>query len=181
MDFKQHFLYQTDYQHWANELLFNALDRLDDGARKAPLKSQRASLHDGIDHLAYFTRKWLTRLRGEDFTLRHADAMHPDWRELKATLRQDMRAMLRWLEQQPPAFFDAPLNYRRSFSQEARRVWVRDALTHIYTHAAMERGSIASLAASMGAPLVDMSYAGYRQEMGEHLDRLRRTDSGTEH
>ncbi len=176
MDFKQHFLYQTDYQHWANELLFSALDRLEDGARKAPQRLYRASLHDSVDHLAFFTRKWLARLRGEDFALRYTDTIHHDWRELKGVLRQDMRAILRWLEQQPPAFFDAPLVYRRSISQQTHRVWVRDALTHIYTHAAMERGSIAGLAASLGAPLVDMSYAGYRQEMGEHLDRLRQLD-----
>ena len=29
MDFKQQFIYQIDYQHWANYALFNALDRLD--------------------------------------------------------------------------------------------------------------------------------------------------------
>ena len=29
MDFKQQFIYQIDYQHWANDALFNALDRLD--------------------------------------------------------------------------------------------------------------------------------------------------------
>jgi len=33
VDFKQYFVYQTDYQHWANDILFSALGRLNDEAR----------------------------------------------------------------------------------------------------------------------------------------------------
>jgi len=29
LSWKQYFIYQADYQHWANEVLFECLDRLD--------------------------------------------------------------------------------------------------------------------------------------------------------
>ena len=32
---KQHFTYQVDYQHWANEQIFIMLDRFDDNVRKS--------------------------------------------------------------------------------------------------------------------------------------------------
>jgi uncharacterized damage-inducible protein DinB len=177
MDFKQHFLYQTDYQHWANDILFNALDRLDDEARKSTQKLYFGSLHNSVDHLAFFHRKWLARLRSEDNNLRYTDTIHHDWRELKNILRKDLREMQDWLARQPQAFFDTQLRYRRTLDQEKHSVWVRDALTHIFTFAAMERGRISALAANMGAPLADMFYASYRQEMGEHLDNLRKADT----
>lgn len=178
MDFKQYFLYQTDYQHWANDALFNALDRLDNEARSSPQKLFFGNIHNSVDHLAFFHRKWFARLQGEGQAVRYTGATHADWRELKNALRQEIRAMQRWLERQPQEFFDSRLNYRRTMSQEAIGVWVRDALTHVFTFAAQERGQISAVASALGAPSPDMTYYTYRLEMGEHLENMRKTESG---
>lgn len=176
MDFKQHFLYQTDYQHWANDALLGALDRLDDAARKSPQRLFFGSLHNHVDHLTFFYRKWLARLRGENPIEHHTGTPPQEWRELKAGLRQETRGMQRWLERQPQDFIDTQIAYRRTLSQETRKMWVRDALTHIFTYAALERGQIAAIAANLGAPHPDMLYASYRLEMGNHLENLRRQE-----
>lgn len=179
MDFKQHFLYQTDYQHWANDALFNALDRLDDEARASPQKLFFGSLHNSVDHLAFFHRKWFARLKGESQAMRYTGTMHTGWRELKNSLRQEIRAMQRWMERQPQDFFDSRLRYRRTMSQEENSVWVRDAFTHIFTYASLERGHVSAAASALGAPFPSMSYYTYRLEMGEHLQNMRKTESGT--
>lgn len=176
MDFKQHFLYQTDYQHWANDILFGALDRLDEDARRSPQKLFFGSLHDSVDHLAFFHRKWLARLRGEDPVLRYTGTEHGDWRGLKNTLRQEIRTMQHWLERQSQDYFDTRLHYRRTLSQEENGTWVRDAMTHIFTYAALERGHISAIAANLGAPHPDMGYYTYRLEMGGHLENMRKTE-----
>jgi hypothetical protein len=36
LSWKQYFIYQADYQHWANEVLFECLDRLDPKALAEP-------------------------------------------------------------------------------------------------------------------------------------------------
>lgn len=174
MGFKQYFLYQTDYQHWANDVLFNALERLDDATRREPCKLFFGSIHGTLDHLLFFTRKWHARLKGEQYAEAYGAVQYADWRELKNALRQEIRDLQRWLDSQPEAFFDDRLSYRRTLSHEASDVWVRDALTHLFTYAALERGQLSASASARGAPSADMAYYTYRLEMGEHLEHLRR-------
>jgi len=174
MDFKQYFLYQADYQHWANDLMFNALDRLDDEARKGKQQLYFSCIHDSVDHLAFFHHKWLTRLKGDSPSVKYTDTLHADWRELKNVLRHETRELQRWLEQQTQSFFDTLLHYRRTEGQEEKSIWARDCLTHIFTYASLERGHITAIAATLGAPLPDMSYYAYRREMGEHVENIRK-------
>ncbi|MCX7627332.1 MAG: hypothetical protein N2Z69_02825 [Methylophilaceae bacterium] len=174
MSFKQYFLYQADYQHWANDVLFNALDRLDDPARNSNQKLFFGSIHGSLDHLLFFFRKWDARLKGEAHAEVYTPVLHADWRELKNALRQELRAMQRWLGSQPESFFDGKLEYRRTRSDEPQSIWVRDALTHVFTYAALERGHISAVGSGLGAPFPDMSYYTYRREMGEHLENLRK-------
>lgn len=174
MDFKQYFLYQTDYQHWANEVLFNALDRLSDEARRSPQKLYFGSIHDSVDHLAFFYRKWFARLNGERSSAGYSAPAQPDWRELKSDMRQTLREMQRWMERQPDDFLDRRLHYVRTLSHEEKGVWMRDALTHLFTYATLERGHVSAIGSTLGAPFLDMAYYTYRLEMGEHLDNMRK-------
>lgn len=176
MDFKQHFLYQIDYQHWANDALFNALDRLDEEARHSPQKLYFGNLHNSLDHLLFFYIKWFARLRGEHQATSYTGTVHHDWRELKNTLRHEIRDMQRWLERQPQDFFDERLFFKRTRNRQENSIWVRDALTHIFTFAAQERGNIGAIAATMGAPFPELSYYNYRLEMGEHLQHMRKAE-----
>lgn len=179
MNYKQYFVYQTDYQHWANNVMLAALDRLDDEARQSPLKIYYGTIHDNIDHLVFFHRKWLARLKGEQRATTYSCATHHDWRQLKDNLRHELRQMQYWLEQQPEEFFCEKLSYQRSRSGEQQAIWIRDALTHIFSYAATERGRIAQAGSTLGAPLTDMAYLTYRQEMQEHLENMQKIDPGS--
>jgi uncharacterized damage-inducible protein DinB len=174
MGFKQHFLYLADYQHWANDMLFDALDHLDDERRHAQQKLFYGSIHGSLDHLLFFWRKWTARIQGVNFNEGYVPGNRLEWRELKNQLRQEIRNFQRWLEQQPESFFDGKLVYRRAANQEIREIWVKDALTHLYTYASLERGHVSATASALGAPFPDMAYHTYRQEMGEHLEHLRK-------
>lgn len=173
MDFKQYFIYQADYQHWANDALFNALDRLDESSRNDPKATFFGSIHGSVDHLGFFYSKWFARLKGETPPQRYNGVQHADWRELKNSLRHESRALQNWLEQQPGDFFDTRLNYRRTLNHDEKGVWVRDALTHIFTYGSLARGNISAAASTLGAPFPDMAYFTYRQEMGDHLEHMR--------
>jgi len=177
MDSKQYFIYQADYQHWANDILFNALDRLSDEARYSEQKLFFGSIHNTVDHLLFFYHKWFARLKGESQAATYTGTVHPDWRELKNALRQELRSMQRWLEQSPDSYFDSQIHYHRTLNREEQGVWVRDALTHIYTYASLERGHISAAGSALGAPFPDMAYYTYRLEMGDHLANLRKSDS----
>lgn len=176
MNFKNYFLYQTDYQHWANDMLFSALDRLDDASRSAPQALFFGTVQDSVDHLAFFFRKWGSRLRQEPFSESYSSKHQGNWQEIKNSLRHEIRTMQHWLEQQPDDFYLQRITYKRTLNHEDKGVWVHDALTHMFTYASLERGHISAAASALGAPYPDMAYYTYRTEMGEHLDHLRKGD-----
>ena len=178
MELKRHFVYQIDYQHWANQELFGALDRLDEEARKSTQPLFFGSVHNNLDHLAYFYHKWFVRLRGDAWLPAYSGTLCPDWPVLKSRMQLEIRELQRWLAMQPDSFFDGPLNYMRSAGDEGKILWVRDALTHLLVYSSLERGRVSSIGSLLGAPLPEMHYHIYRREMGEHLEHLRQAESG---
>jgi hypothetical protein len=92
-------------------------------------------------------------------------------------MRHEIREMQRWLERQPQDFFDERLFFKRTSNRQENSIWVRDALTHVFTFATLERGKISAVAATLGAPFPDMSYYSYRQEMGDHLQHMRQSET----
>ncbi len=168
---KKHFLYQVDYQHWANDILFASLDHLDDAARRSPQGLFFENVHKTVEHLLLENRNWMARLRQEPPPAQDR-ARDGEWKDLKNALRLDMRDMQRWLDAQPDSFFDQRLSYLATNNQ-SHSAWVRDILTHIMTHMAHHRGQLSAVATRLGAPMPEMDFITYRREMGEHLEHIR--------
>jgi uncharacterized damage-inducible protein DinB len=114
----------------------------------------------------------MTRLRQESQVVGREECFISDWKELKNALRHEFREAQRWLEAQPETFFDEQIGYLNT-ANEPRQIWVRDALTHIMTHAAHLRGQVTAVVAKMGAPAPEMDYIFYKREMEKSLENLR--------
>lgn len=167
---KRHFVYQADYQHWANDALFIAVDHLDEAARHAPQGLYFENIHMAVNHILVVARNWMARFRGEQPSGSEA-VFCPDWKELKNALRHEFRDMQRWLEAQPESFFEAEIAYSGP-DHQPHHIWVRDALNHVMTHAAHQRGLVAAVAMRLGAPIPEMDYLRYKHEMEQHLQRI---------
>lgn len=172
ISWKNHFLYQIDYQHWANDKLFESCDMLSDEARKRDAGLFFKSIHGTANHLLVTNLLWFARLRGDHVDLRPDQQVHDDWRELKLALKQTVRQTQHWLQAQPHEFFEGELRYRIASGVEHSN-WVHDVLTHFVTHYAHHRGQIAGIATQLGAPIPEMDYIGYRRDMQDSLANLR--------
>lgn len=169
---KKHFVYQADYQHWANDALFAAVDVLDEAARQGNQGMMFENIHKTLNHILVVTRNWMTRLKGDSHGAGREELYVADWKELKNALRLEFREAQRWLEAQPESFYDEPIDYIDSQGQP-RQIWVRDALTHIMTHAAHLRGQVTTVIVRLGAPAPEMDYIFYKREMEKSLENLR--------
>lgn len=167
---KKHFVYQADYQHWANDVLFVSLDALDDEARRSNQGMVFENLHKTLNHILIVTRNWMSHLKQEQ--VGREELYVADWKALKHALRQEFRDMQRWLEAQPEQFFDEQASYLDARSQPCQ-IWVRDALTHVMTHAAHQRGQVIAVAMRLGAPVPEMDFIFYKREMERSLENLR--------
>lgn len=172
LSWKQYFIYQADYQHWANEALFACLDRLDAKALAEPQGLFFSTIHHTLDHILVVGELWRLRLQGESPIVDFKAIHHPDWRDLKKALRLEMRELQHWLESKPDAFFESEITYRGTDGVE-RRNWVRDVLTHMMGHMVHHRGQVSAAATRLGAPAPEMDYIYYKRAVDSALAQKR--------
>lgn len=169
---KSYYVVQADYQHWANDVLFDALSRLrpETLARDEGLFFQ--SIHHTVDHMLLVSRVWLARLQGTNLKADYRAIQYTAWRELQNAMRHETRGLQGWLEGQPATWYDGEIAYAGSDGQE-RSMWVRDALSHLFTHFAHHRGQISAVATRLGAPCPEMDFVYYRREVEKLLNAAR--------
>jgi len=161
---KSHYIIQADYQHWANEVLFSALDHLQADAIASDQGLFFKSIHHTVDHMLLVSQAWLARLKGETLNPDYKALHHPDWRELKMSLRREVRHLQDWLGAQPEEFFDQQISFAGS-DGKPRQMWVRDALVHLFTHYTHHRGQISAVVTRLGGPCPEMDFVYYRRAM----------------
>lgn len=170
--YKKHFVYQADYQHWANEILFDSLDRLDEAGRQSAQGLFFGSIHHTVDHMLTVNKLWLGRLRQEQpQTVVFSVIQEPVWRDLKNHFRAHLRETQHWLEAQPDDVFEEALSYTSS-DGERRHNWIHDILTHMMTHLAHHRGQISAVATRLGAPVPEMDFLYYKRAMQKGLQKI---------
>jgi uncharacterized damage-inducible protein DinB len=170
---KNYFVVQADYQHWANEVLLSSLDRLNAEAIGSDQGLFFNSIHHTMDHMLMVSQSWLARLQGESIKVDYRIINNPDWREFKIALRRETRKLQAWLEAQPTEFFDSQISFVGA-DGKARTMWVRDVLTHLFTHYAHHRGQVSAVATRLGAPCPEMDFVYYRREMERLINETQR-------
>jgi len=169
---KNYFVVQADYQHWANEVLFGALNHLRDEVIGSEQGLFFGSIHHTVDHMLVVSQSWQARLRGESLAVNYKVINHPDWRELKIALRRETRRLQTWLDEQAAEFFDGRIEFNGG-DGKPREMWVRDALTHLFIHYAHHRGQVSAVATRLGAPCPEMDFVYYRREMERLLSEVK--------
>ena len=169
---KNYFVVQADYQYWANEVLLSSLDHLQNEVIGSDQGLFFGSVHHTVDHMLLVSQSWLARLRGEQLAVNYKVINNPDWRELKLALRRETRKLQTWLEAQPLEFFDSRIEFIAG-DGKSRAIWVRDALTHLFTHYAHHRGQISAVVTRLGAPCPEMDFVYYRREMERLLSEMK--------
>jgi uncharacterized damage-inducible protein DinB len=161
---KNHFVVLADYQHWANDVLIASLDHLQPEVISADQGLYFNSIHHTVDHMLLVSQVWLGRLQGEVVEANYRVIQQPDWRELKQSLRRETRKLQNWLEPKPDEFFGSEIQFTGS-DGKPRSMWVREALTHVYTHYAHHRGQVSAVITRLGGPVPEMDFVYYQREM----------------
>jgi uncharacterized damage-inducible protein DinB len=165
---KKYYVVQADYQYWANNVLFDALDHLTDEARKSDQGLFFDSVHRTVDHMLQVSQSWFARLKGETWSGNYKQILQPEWRDLKQALRQEVRALQHWLDAREDDYFEERLTFVSS-DGKPRAMWVRDALAHLHYHYVHHRGQVSAVATRLGAPCPEMDYVYYKRTMDSHL------------
>lgn len=159
---KEHFVEQADYQRWACAELFKSLDTLNDAQRRGDAGLFFRDIHKTVDHILVVTRNWRARLEGAfDRTTSYDKLLYGDWGQLKTALLDEFANLEAWLKGREPQWFADSIEYPTADGGR-RRVAVRDALTHIMTHAVHHRGQISAVCTRLGVKSPEMDFVFYR-------------------
>jgi uncharacterized damage-inducible protein DinB len=163
LSWKQHFIGLAHYHCWANEVLFKSLDTLPAAALAANEGLFFGSALHTLNHILVGTRIWFGRLRHEDpKALQLNTVLYSDWTELKQALRDELQAVLQWLERQPERAFEEELAYTNTRGEPFRNT-VSDVLTHLFSHIQHHRGQVSVAATRLGAPAPEMDFIFWRR------------------
>ncbi len=172
---KRYFVVQADYQHWANDVLFEALGRLRPEAIERDEGLYFRSIHHTVEHMLTAGQLWLARLQGVNPSTAYHEMRHRLWRELQGAMRQETRKLQDWLERQPDSHYEGEIDFVSS-DGKPRRMWVRDALSHLFAHSVHHRGQISAVITRLGGPCPEMDYVYYRRKMEKLIDAASQTD-----
>ncbi len=169
---KSYYVVQADYQHWANDVLFESLSHLRPEAIDRDEGLFFHSIHHTVDHMLLVSQVWRTRMQGGNLSQNYREIQQPVWRDLQQALRQETRKLQDWLAHQPDAWFDGEIAFQGGDGQ-TRTMWVRDALTHLLTHYTHHRGQVSAVATRLGAPCPEMDFVYYRRQVQKMLIEAR--------
>lgn len=159
---KEYFVEQADYQRWACAELFRSLDALNDAQRRGDAGLFFGNIHKTVDHILIVTRNWRARLEGAfERVLGYDKLLCSEWTELKRALLDEFTTLGPWLATKEPGWFAESIEYPTSDGGR-RSVAVRDALTHVMTHAVHHRGQISAVCTRLGVTSPEMDFVYYR-------------------
>jgi len=151
------------YNTWFNACLFDACERLDDAARKAPRGAFFGSIHATLNHLLWGDAMWLGRFAAQGEAsdalptdllalpagARHETELYADWAALRAHRARLDAAIEAWLDALPPDFPQRTMRYGNTKGvQREHPMW--QALTHFFNHQTHHRGQVTTLLMQAG-------------------------------
>jgi uncharacterized damage-inducible protein DinB len=147
------------YNAWANERVYDAVERLSDADYRADRGAFFKSVHGTLNHLLVADRIWLRRFTGEGDAPDRLDAVLFDsFEALRAARRAEDERIVTYVDGLNDAALAGRIRYRAVSSPAEFEQPLAPALSHFFNHQTHHRGQVhALLTGLMGeAPPLDL-------------------------
>ena len=138
-----------DYNLWANRLLAEKIQSVDEELLNRPLKSSFPSVAKTILHLWDSQVIWLSRLKGESTFIRPSESFKGTKYEMLAGLIASTEVIKSFIESKSPEFLLQKISYKNLRGGEENDQ-VTEILHHIVNHGTYHRGQIITLLREVG-------------------------------
>ena len=145
----------ADYNHWQNENLYGAADRLTDAQRNEQLGAFFGSIHGTLNHLLWADQIWMSRFAGTPRPkapgIPESVAMYESWDDLKRERRAFDRVIIDWAGGLAPAWLEGDLTWFSGATgrERTKPKWL--LVTHMFNHQTHHRGQVHCLLTQFGA------------------------------
>ncbi|WP_455372340.1 DinB family protein [Limibacillus halophilus] len=164
---KEHFLSLANYNAWANERLYEAVEHLPEGAWSAPREAAFfTSIRGTLNHILLADRAWMDRLEGHPPRFSSLDEMlHDDFESLRADRKLEDRRILSYCDELKQSSLLNDIEYRTVGGQQMVTRHDR-ILTHLFNHQTHHRGQAHALILEAGAEPPPLDYIYYLRSLG---------------
>jgi uncharacterized damage-inducible protein DinB len=157
----------ADYNHWANERLYDAAAKLADADYRADRGAFFKSVHGTLNHLLVADRVWMHRFDGTGTPPARLDAiLHDDFHSLRAARRAEDQRIIAYIARLTEEDFRNRLRYRTVTNPTLMEQDLAPALDHFFNHQTHHRGQVHGLLTAITgeAPPLDLLF--FQRERG---------------
>ncbi len=146
------------YNHWQNENLYGAADRLSDAERRAERGAFFGSIHRTLSHLVWGDHAWMSRFTDWPMPatkLAQSPDMIAGWAELKRERTELDSGIITWADALDAEALAGDLTY---FAQAAGREITAPRwflITHFFNHQTHHRGQVHGMLTQAGQKPAD--------------------------
>jgi uncharacterized damage-inducible protein DinB len=162
-DFIDNYRFLARYNHWFNQRLFDACEKLTDGERKRDRSAFFGSIHNTLNHIVWGDQLWLQRFAaaGTPFPSLggalldvpadavHATVLFDDWNALREKRERLDSAIEAWIDEMPLEFPARVMRYSNT-KGVAREHAAWKGITHFFNHQTHHRGQVTALLMQAG-------------------------------
>ena len=158
MDLIFHFRMLAKYNRIANEHLYEACGKLEDGEYRKMRAGSFGSIHALLNHILLGDRIWMARFRGEGKVTPPLNSeLYSGFGDLSAARRAEDKQIIAFFDGLGAAFLEREISYTNSLGMayvEKPAV----AVTHMFNHQTHHRGQIHVMLSqtSVAPPSLDM-------------------------
>jgi uncharacterized damage-inducible protein DinB len=158
---KSYFSMFALYNRWANERLYEAAGKLDDGAYRRERGAFFGSLHRTLNHLVVTDRIWMQRFTGEGPVHTRLDEVpYDDLYALRAARIGEDERIIAWIESLDEEEFAETFTHRTITQPRDVTQQLTPALAHFFNHQTHHRGQahclVSEIAGNAAAPSLDL-------------------------
>ena len=166
---QRHFQMLADYNHWANNRVYDGCAALSDEDYRADRGAFFGSAHRTLNHLLVADRIWLRRITGIGTAPMELNViLFEDFAELRAAREAKDNRFITLAKSLSPDDFERAVTY----TPVSNPILVTDPLAgmlaHVFNHQTHHRGQIHTILTSLGQPSVVLDMIAFLRTDGKH-------------
>jgi uncharacterized damage-inducible protein DinB len=137
------------YNIWANQLLFDTINKLPGEKQKQELSSSFRSLYATVLHMLDAESIWWQRMKLQERIIRPSDDFKGDMKELSNNLLHQNRQWNEWIANANEHQLDHVFQYQ-NFKREQFKQPIYQMLLHVLNHGTYHRGQLVNMLRQLG-------------------------------
>lgn len=150
----------AQYSVWANDRLYQKVDRLPDDAYRADRRLPFGSIHGTLNHICLVDRLWLHRCKGLEFSFTSLDEeLYEDRTELQGAIRIGQESWEEYVRATPTFDFGTVKDYFDT-AGKSKQMQLGHMVMHCFNHGTHHRGQVSAALTQfkIDAPEMDLPF-----------------------